>query len=59
MRNDIARMMKTAAANVAARVDAHPNEIYGIMRAEWEAGGAKERAQIVRYLQKETAITVH
>lgn len=53
MRNDIAKLMKSAAAVVAARIDAHPSEVLACMRAEWGKATKGERAQMVSYMQKQ------
>jgi hypothetical protein len=59
VRNDIATMMKTAAATVAARVHATPAEILEVMQTEWNKAGKAQRRHIEAYLRRETAITVH
>jgi hypothetical protein len=59
VKSDIAKMMKTAAATVAARVHATPAEILEVMQTEWTKAGKAQRRHIEAYLRRETAITVH
>lgn len=55
MRNDIAKLMKTAAATVATRIQAHPSEVLACMKAEWAKGGSAERQRMTEYMKQQTA----
>lgn len=55
MRNDTAKLMKSAADVVASRIDAHPSEVLVCMRAEWGKATKGERAQMLAYMKTQAS----